>query len=197
MQLKELRTGRRNRATENLDTMTALELVSAMNREDAAVPRAMKRALPDIAKAVDAIAQSFVKGGRLIASSGAALVNSPKIVRRLRRSGGYTGAKRTLWLMAHLASSLSDERNLGIRFQVLVPLQMVGNTRFLQHIAGAFARREGISLEAHLEARYGKPFSECEYARQVVALLSDERYSEGIAFGFRSHSDTVLLDQGR
>jgi NAD(P)-dependent dehydrogenase (short-subunit alcohol dehydrogenase family) len=134
-------------------------------------------------------------GGRvLIASSGAAFVNSPKIVRGLRLSGGYTGAKRTLWLMAHFANSLSEERNLGIRFQVLVPLQMVGNTRFLQHVAGAYARREGISIEAHLEARYGEPFSECEYASQVVALLSDERYSEGTAFGFRRHSETVLLD---
>jgi hypothetical protein len=46
--------------------------------------------------------------------------------------------------MAHFANSLSDERNLGIRFQVLVPLQMVGNTRFLQHVAGAYARREGL-----------------------------------------------------
>lgn len=66
MQLNELGTERRNRATENLDTMTALELVSAMNREDSSVPRAMKRALRDIAKAVDIIAECFAKGGRLI-----------------------------------------------------------------------------------------------------------------------------------
>lgn len=66
MQLKELGTERRNRATENLDTMTALEFVTAMNRQDAAVPRAMKRVLPDIAKAVEAVAQCFAKGGRLI-----------------------------------------------------------------------------------------------------------------------------------
>jgi N-acetylmuramic acid 6-phosphate etherase len=66
MQLKELRTERRNRATENLDTMTTLELVAAMNREDAVVPRAIKRVLPEIAKAVDVIARCFAKGGRLI-----------------------------------------------------------------------------------------------------------------------------------
>ena len=34
MHLNELGTERRNRATENLDTMTTLELVTAMNRED-------------------------------------------------------------------------------------------------------------------------------------------------------------------
>jgi len=43
-------------------------------------------------------------------------------------------------------------------------------------------------------ARYGEPFSEREYARQVVALLSDEPFKEGTAFGFKSQSDTVQLD---
>lgn len=66
MRLNELGTERRNRATENLDAMSALEIVSAMNREDATVPRRVRKALPQIAKAVDLIAQSFTKGGRLI-----------------------------------------------------------------------------------------------------------------------------------
>src|ERR1700723_1555347 len=66
MQLKELTTERRNRATENLDLMTSIELVTAMNREDAVVPRAIQRVLPDIAKAVDVIAHCLGKGGRLI-----------------------------------------------------------------------------------------------------------------------------------
>lgn len=66
MQLRELATEQRNRKTMNLDRMTALELVTAMNREDAAVPRAIKRVLPQIAKAVDVTAQQLGKGGRLI-----------------------------------------------------------------------------------------------------------------------------------
>jgi N-acetylmuramic acid 6-phosphate etherase len=66
MQLNKLLTERRNRATENLDTMTSLKFVAAMNREDAAVPRAIKRVLPDIAKAVDVVARSLASGGRLI-----------------------------------------------------------------------------------------------------------------------------------
>lgn len=66
MPLKDLRTEGRNRATENLDTMTALELVAAMNREDAVVPRAIKRVLPEIARAVDVVADCFSRGGRLI-----------------------------------------------------------------------------------------------------------------------------------
>jgi N-acetylmuramic acid 6-phosphate etherase len=46
--------------------MSTLELVTAMNREDAVVPRAIKQALPQIAKAVDLVASCFAKGGRLI-----------------------------------------------------------------------------------------------------------------------------------
>ncbi|MGA7343272.1 MAG: N-acetylmuramic acid 6-phosphate etherase [Terracidiphilus sp.] len=66
MQLKELSTERRNRATQNLDQMSALEIVTTMNREDIAVPRAIRKVLPAIAQAVDRVAECFAKGGRLI-----------------------------------------------------------------------------------------------------------------------------------
>jgi N-acetylmuramic acid 6-phosphate etherase len=65
-QLKELTTERRNRASEHLDSMTALAMVSLMNREDAIVPRAIKKVLPALAEAVDVIAASLANGGRLI-----------------------------------------------------------------------------------------------------------------------------------
>ena len=66
MQVRELVTERRNRATEKLDTMSAFEIVTAMNHEDAAVPRAIRRALPVIAKAVDLVAERLAQGGRMI-----------------------------------------------------------------------------------------------------------------------------------
>lgn len=65
MQRSQLTTERRNLATEHLDEMSALEIVSAMNREDARVPRAIRRALPNIAEAVDVIAKRLAAGGRL------------------------------------------------------------------------------------------------------------------------------------
>jgi N-acetylmuramic acid 6-phosphate etherase len=64
--LKDLTTEARNPATENLDTMTPLELVTAMNQADATVPRAIEAVLPQIALAVEAIAQRLAQGGRLI-----------------------------------------------------------------------------------------------------------------------------------
>ena len=66
MQVRELTTERRNRATENLDRMGSLELVTAMNREDAVVPRAIAKVLPEIARAVDLVADHLAQGGRLI-----------------------------------------------------------------------------------------------------------------------------------
>jgi N-acetylmuramic acid 6-phosphate etherase len=66
MQVRELTTERRNGATENLDKMSSLELVTAMNREDAVVPRAIRKVLPEIAKAVDLVAKHLARGGRLI-----------------------------------------------------------------------------------------------------------------------------------
>ena len=65
-QLQQLTTERRNHASEHLDSMTALEMVTLMNREDSIVPRAIKKALPAIAQAVDIIAAALAKGGRLI-----------------------------------------------------------------------------------------------------------------------------------
>src|SRR5258708_2210132 len=58
----------------------------------------------------------------LVGSSGAAVSGSPM-------SGGYGGAKRMLWFMAKYANGVSEQKDLGIRFQAIVPQQMVGGTR--------------------------------------------------------------------
>ena len=64
MKLSQLMTERRNPATENLDSMSALEIVSVMNREDTVVPRRIRRVLPQIAQAVDLIAVGFAIAAR-------------------------------------------------------------------------------------------------------------------------------------
>lgn len=65
-QFESLTTERRNPASEELDSMSTLALVTLMNREDARVPRAIAKVLPAIAQAVDRIAQGLARGGRLI-----------------------------------------------------------------------------------------------------------------------------------
>src|SRR5215468_6001944 len=64
--IQKLGTEQRNRAAKDLDTQSALSIARVINAEDAKVARAVKRALPDIAKAIDVIAKQIGRGGRLI-----------------------------------------------------------------------------------------------------------------------------------
>ena len=66
MVLSGLGTERQNRASSNLDKMSALEIATLMNREDAKVLRAIRKALPQIAKAIDVAHKRLAMGGRLI-----------------------------------------------------------------------------------------------------------------------------------
>jgi N-acetylmuramic acid 6-phosphate etherase len=50
----------------NLDRMSTLEMLQAINAEDALIAGLVTQALPDIASAIDAIAGQIEKGGRLI-----------------------------------------------------------------------------------------------------------------------------------
>lgn len=59
-------TEQRNPATTELDCMSALEIVTAMNAEDAKVAQAVESTLPQVAQAVELIAQRLKEGGRLL-----------------------------------------------------------------------------------------------------------------------------------
>lgn len=56
----------RNPRTADLDLLPLPELLARMNAEDAAVPAAVAAELPQIARAVEAIAAAFRAGGRLV-----------------------------------------------------------------------------------------------------------------------------------
>jgi N-acetylmuramic acid 6-phosphate etherase len=64
--LSELETERQNRASTDLDKMSALEIATLMNRQDAKVLRAVRKALPAIARAIDVVRDRLAAGGRLI-----------------------------------------------------------------------------------------------------------------------------------
>ncbi len=64
--LQHLQTEARNPASERLDELTSLELVDLMNREDGTIAAAVATQRTQIAQAVDAIADRFARGGRLI-----------------------------------------------------------------------------------------------------------------------------------
>ncbi|MBV9144527.1 MAG: N-acetylmuramic acid 6-phosphate etherase, partial [Acidobacteria bacterium] len=64
--LHSLSTEQQNLESEALDTKSALEIVTIINREDAKVASAVAESLPQIAEAIDAVADSLSRGGRLI-----------------------------------------------------------------------------------------------------------------------------------
>jgi N-acetylmuramic acid 6-phosphate etherase len=63
--LKPLKTEQRNPRSRGLDKKSTREVLRLLNREDARVATAVRRELPKIAEAVDAIVKAFGNGGRL------------------------------------------------------------------------------------------------------------------------------------
>jgi len=64
--IRELETEQHNSASAQLDTMSALEIARVLNAEDKKVAAAVELALPQIAQAIDLIADAISRGGRLI-----------------------------------------------------------------------------------------------------------------------------------
>jgi NAD(P)-dependent dehydrogenase (short-subunit alcohol dehydrogenase family) len=127
------------------------------------------------------------RGSRvLVVSSGAAQNGSPL-------SGGYAGAKRTLWFMAKYANNVSEQRDLGIRFQTIVPLQMVGDTGVGDEGAHAYARAMGIKRDEFL-ARFGAAMPPREFGEKIVSVLDDSKYREGFAFGLKGGTGVTILE---
>jgi NAD(P)-dependent dehydrogenase (short-subunit alcohol dehydrogenase family) len=122
----------------------------------------------------------------LVGSSGAAEHGSPL-------SGGYAGAKRMLWFMAGYANRVAAQKGLGIRFQAVLPQQMVRGTGVGDAGAGAYARALGIAPEAFV-ARFGAPLPPRRFGDHLVALLDDPQYEAGVAFGLKGDSGITLLE---
>ena len=64
--LKKMTTETRNSASENLDCMSSLEIVTLMNKEDSKIAPAVREQLPQIAKAVDLCVHALENGGRIV-----------------------------------------------------------------------------------------------------------------------------------
>lgn len=123
----------------------------------------------------------------LVVSSGAALDGSPM-------SGGYGGAKRMLWFMAKYANGISEQKDLGIRFQVIVPQQMVRGTGVGDTGAEAYARALDIKPE-EVVARFGAPMTPREFGDKVVSVLDDSKYAEGFAFGLKGDTGITMFER--
>jgi NAD(P)-dependent dehydrogenase (short-subunit alcohol dehydrogenase family) len=122
----------------------------------------------------------------LVGSSGAAENGSPL-------SGGYAGAKRMLWLMAKYANGVSAQNKLGIRFQAIVPRQIIGNTGVGEAGASAYARAAGIGREEFL-ARFGAPMPPREFGEKVISVLEEAKYADGVVFGLKGDTGITMIE---
>jgi NAD(P)-dependent dehydrogenase (short-subunit alcohol dehydrogenase family) len=122
----------------------------------------------------------------LVGSSGAAVTGS-------QMSGGYGGSKRMLWFMAKYANGVAQEKNLGIRFQAIVPRQMILGTGIGDAAANAYAGSMGITPEQFV-ARFGAPMPPRAFGERVVSVLEDPQYAEGIVFGLNGDDGVSVME---
>ena len=126
-------------------------------------------------------------GSRILVSSSGAAVNGSPL------SGGYAGAKRTLWIMARHANTVSADLKLGLQFQAIVPMQMIGETRLGRAGAEAYARKKGVTVEAFL-AGFGKPLPPRQLGEHVAEILTQAAYETGSAFSIKGDTGIQPLE---
>ena len=122
----------------------------------------------------------------LVGSSGAAANGSPM-------SGGYAGAKRMLWFMANYANKIAEQKRLGIRFQAIVPQQIIGGTGVGDEASAAYAGARGLERGAFL-AQFGAPLPPRAFGDYLIAVLDDPQYAKGFAFGLKGDTGITVLE---
>ncbi len=98
-----------------------------------------------------------------------------------------------LWIMANYANGVSSEKGLGIRFQTVVPQQMIGGTGVGEAGAAAYAARLGVTPDEFL-ARFGPPMPPRQFGEHVVSLLTDPQFDEARAFGLKGETGISILE---
>jgi len=111
--LSKLTTEGRNPATMNLDEMTPLEIVTAMNKEDYHVVTAVGKVLPEVARAITWCTESLMNGGRII----------------------YIGAGTSGRL--GLLDAVECPPTFGVSQELVVGLLAGGNKAFIKAVEGA------------------------------------------------------------
>ncbi len=136
----------------------------------------------------EAIRLPLARGSRvLVFSSGSAVRGSPL-------SGAYAGAKRMVWLIAQYAAGVAAEKDLGIRFQTIVPMQMNGDTELGRRGAEGYARRKGVTAEEIL-AGFGKPLPPRDLGEHVATILTDPKWESQVALALKGDFGIRSLDE--
>jgi N-acetylmuramic acid 6-phosphate etherase len=198
--LNQAKTEQRNPRSRGLDRISTLEILRLLNREDARVATAVRRELPKIARAVDAIVRSFRSGGRLIyvgaGSSGRLGVldaaecpptfgTPPRMVQALIAGGEKAIRKAVEGAEDSAAAGARDLAAAGImRSDVVVGIAASGTTPYVLGALRLARRRGAVTVGVTSNPR--SPLS-----RQARIAIAPETGPEAIAGSTRLKAGTA------
>jgi N-acetylmuramic acid 6-phosphate etherase len=195
-----LQTERRNRDSHGLDRKSTLDILRVLNREDASVALAVRRELPNIARAVDAILKAFRAGGKLFyigaGTSGRLAVldavecpptfgTPPKMVQAIIAGGARALRHASEGAEDSAMNGARDISRAGLsRYDVVVGLSASGTTPY---VLGALerARRRG-AFTVGLTANPRSPL-----ARRALIAIAPDTGPEAIAGSTRLKAGTA------
>src|SRR6266481_6356284 len=92
-----------------------------------------------------------------------------------------------------LQAALSLTLKLGIRFQAIVPRQIILGTGTGDAAANAYAGSMGITPEQFV-ARFGAPMPPRAFGDRVVSVLEDPQYADGVVFGLNGDAGVTVME---
>lgn len=198
--MKPARTEQRNPRSRGLDRKSTLEILRALNREDARVALAVRRELPKIARAVNAIVKALDSGGRLFyigaGTSGRLAVldaaecpptfgTPPKMVQAIVAGGAGALQHASEGAEDSAAGGARDLRRAGLTVKdVVVGLAASGTTPYVLG-ALAFAKRLG-AVTVGVTANSRSPL-----ARAVRICIAPDTGPEAISGSTRLKAGTA------
>jgi N-acetylmuramic acid 6-phosphate etherase len=198
--LKALKTEQRNPGTGGLDRKSTLGILRVLNAEDSRVAPAVRRELPKIARAVDAIVKSFHNGGQLFyvgaGTSGRLAVldaaecpptfgTPPKMVQAIIAGGSRAVTGAVEGAEDSAKNGARDLRKAGVkRGDVVVGLAASGTTPY---VVGAmqFARKHGAATVGVTSN------SQSPLARAVNIVIAPDTGPEAISGSTRLKAGTA------
>jgi hypothetical protein len=97
-----------------------------------------------------------------------------------------------LWLMAGYAQQVSDQKDLGLVIQALLPLQMVAGGEVGEAGARAYGRARNVAPGAILAGFPSMPLR--TYGEHVARILADPQYDGALAIGVRGDVGITILE---
>ena len=123
----------------------------------------------------------------LVGSSGAAVNGSPM-------SGGYAGAKQMLRFMAKYANGIAKQKGLGVKFQAILPMQIIGGTGVGDEASRAYSPGRWASAAKRTSRDLARHCRRANLASTWPRLLTDPQYEAGVAFGIKGETGITVLE---